>query len=1003
MMVLIGLLACFPGPMYRFGPVFVLIDMKKTFYWAFALFCPLFLAGTTLAVDTNGPAFFDQQVFPILEKRCYACHGAEKISSGLVLTHRDGLVAGGKRGSAIDADNPATSRLLAMINHTDLTLRMPYEKPPLNDADKKVLHDWVMMGAPYHPEREYKPTVQSGGAIDAKARDYWAYQPPRKADPPTAPDDWARSAIDAFVLQGLKGAGLTPSPQADARALLRRVYYDLIGLSPTASELSAFEKGSQSDVEWGRVVDQLLSSPRFGEKLASLWLDVVRYAETNGYEHDNLKPFIWRYRDYVIRAFNEDKPYDRFVIEQLAGDQLQDKSFETVIATGYLSLMLRDHEPADRLQAHHDMIGDIVNVTGEAMMGTTMGCAKCHDHKGDPIRQEDYFSMKAFFDGIKKSKLTSARDTWIPPNASEDTSNRKVDLDKVISKMWGNVDTARLGTLMPVVADPKPLIPFGETAPSTWQVANHLPDDLDWARPDYRGDDFLPLSTPLRDTPERLGNAFFDPAHAEHWVLRRDFGLTDLPGHLHLYVDAYRIRGLTVYVNGVATFEGLPERSGAYYYVPFSPEAIAALQTGRNTIGILIERHGASPRVLDVGLFHDPIFGMSFGALAEVYPVEVGKVAGAAFVEEMVSLIKERRVMPERQRGGKYMGASEHASILPSHVHLRGNVNSEGKAVPVAFPVVMCADDASAVFMPLRENNREKVATQGRRLAFAQWLTQPDHPLTARVMVNRLWQQCFGVGLVSSANDFGVFGKSPSNQALLDWLAVEFVESGWRIKHLLRLMVTSATYRQSTLPREDALGVDALNRLHWRHSPRRLSAEEIRDTFLALTGELNLAGGGPPVRPLMPAAVLATASRPHKAWPQTQGPEANRRTVYVHVKRSIQLPMLSSFDAPERDASCAARFATTVPTQALTMLNSAFVNTCAEKFAQRVAADAASLNERIDAAFMLAMGRDATESERDELRGLDETLQSAYGLGENERLSRLCLIVLNLNETIYLD
>ncbi|MFT5241043.1 MAG: hypothetical protein ACI9OU_001874 [Candidatus Promineifilaceae bacterium] len=1003
MMVLSGLLVCFLGLMYRFRPVFVLINMKKTFCWAFALFGPLFLAATAQADDTNGPAFFDQQVFSILEKRCYACHGAEKISSGLVLTHRDGLVAGGKRGSAIDAENPEKSRLLAMINHADLTLRMPYEKPPLNDADKKILRDWVMMGAPYHPEREYEPTVRSGGAIDAKARDYWAYQPPRKTDPPAVSEDWARSAIDAFVLQGLENAGLTPSPQADARALLRRVYYDLTGLSPTESELSAFEKGSQSDAEWGRVVDQLLSSPRFGEKLASLWLDVVRYAETNGYERDGRKPFIWRYRDYVIRAFNEDKPYDRFVIEQLAGDQLQDTSFETVIATGYLSLMLRDDEPVDKPQAHHDMISDIVNVTGEAMMGTTMGCAKCHDHKGDPIRQEDYFSMKAFFDGIKQSTLTSARDTWIPPGAGEDTSNRKIALDKMISTMWGKVDTALLGPLMPVVEEPEPLIPFGETEPSTWQVANHLPDDLDWAQPGYRGDDFLSLATPLKDSPERLGNTFFDPVHAEHWVLRRDFGLTDLPEHLHLYVDAYRIRGLTVYVNGVATFEGMPERSGAYYYVPFSPVAIAALQTGRNTIGILVERHGSSPRALDVSLFHDPVFDMSLGAFLEAYPDEVGKVAGTALVEELLSLLKERRVMPEPLRGGKYMGTREHASIPPSHVHLRGNVNSEGKAVPVAFPVVMCADDEAAVFMPLRENSREKVTTHGRRLAFAQWLTQPEHPLTARVMVNRLWQQCFGVGLVSSANDFGVFGKSPSNQELLDWLAVEFVESGWRIKHLVRLMVTSATYRQSTLPREDALRVDSLNHLHWRHSPRRLSAEEIRDTFLALTGELNLDGGGPAVRPLMPPEVLATASKPRQAWPPTRGPEANRRTVYVHVKRSIQLPMLSSFDAPERDATCAVRFATTVPTQALTMLNSAFVNTCADKFAQRVAESASSLNERIDAAFMLAMGRGAMALERDELRGLDETLLSTYGLSDDERLSRLCLVVLNLNETIYLD
>ena len=394
---------------------------------------------------------------------------------------------------------------------------------------------------------------------------------------------------------------------------------------------------------------------------------------------------------------------------------------------------------------------------------------------------------------------------------------------------------------------------------------------------------------------------------------------------------------------------------------------------------------------------------MTIDDLVTLNPNLIGDVYGRTFQNRIVPLVatkKERFAKP----GNRYFSVDEHLNAKLGRIHIRGSVHAEGDEVPMVLPTVFTA--GAIINGPNLEAQKvqyKKTKTTGRRLAVAQWLSNKKNPLTARVMVNRLWQHCFGIGLVPSANDFGLLGESVSNQALLDWLAVEFMDSGWDIKHILRLMMTSSTYQMSVQANAEALAIDPNNRLHWRHNARRLTAEEIWDTLLLVQGKLNHELGGESVLPKMPEAVLAGSSRPDIAWPETVGDTANRRAVYIAVKRSIQLPLLASFDAPQRDATCPTRFATTVPTQALTMLNSERVNTAAKEFAADLVSLHKDLDTQITAAFKRALGRLPTIQEKQSLLELSDELNSIYNVSLSNLLERICLILLNLNETIYLD
>jgi len=782
---------------------------------------------------------------------------------------------------------------------------------------------------------------------------YWAYQPVQNVSVPEIEDPFIANSIDAFILDALREKGLSPNDQATPAQLTRRLSYDLTGLPP-----------ENLNGKWPELVDQLLASPRFGEKFASHWLDLVRYAETNGFERDSEKPEIWRYRDYVIKSFNEDKPYNRFLLEQLAGDQLPDKSFDSLVATGFMTLMQRDDAPADRPQAHADTIGDIVDVTGEAFLGTTFNCCKCHDHKGDPITQANYFSVMSFFDGIQQDVFKSANHTWIDP---EFKAQREQDLQSTkteIESLWKSSDLAQLDPFLKKSPDSKP-------HSADWKLSYRVPPNPGWSLPSFDPSSFSEKGDWPRDKP---------------LVLRGDFGLQEIPTQLLIYLQG-QVDTLKVFINGTMVQEGVPQKVGGQYLV-FLP--VEELTTGRNTLGLIATSNARKDRKLEATIALDPLTDLTPAQLATVSPATLAATYGQPFADKMTTLLNRQTELSRPIDGMRYMSVNEDAKVPAPAIHDRGNVHAQGDPVPVNFPEILNPGK-----LPAPDFSDGK--TDGRRLAFAHWVTDPSNPLAARVYVNRLWQYCFGKGLVETANDFGVFGTGVSNQPLLDWLAAELVRSGWSTKHMLRLMLNSSTYKLTSTGAND---LDPENKLHWRYHSRRLSAEEIWDSYLILTQRLKLEMGGPPVRPAMPRAILETSSKPNSVWPETKGDDANRRAVYIHAKRSIKLPLLAAFDSPERDISCPSRYATTVPTQALTMLNSEHMNEVANAFATQLEG---TLSEQISTAFALATRRPIEDSELQELTQLAEDLRTTFQVPEDQIMPRLCLLILNLNETIHLD
>ncbi len=781
-------------------------------------------------------------------------------------------------------------------------------------------------------------------SVKKSAASYWAYQPLQQVSVPGLKDDFVSNPIDAFILAGLREKGMEPNSRAGDIQLQRRLSYDLTGLPPKPNSMN-----------WPESVDHYLESPHFGEKFASHWLDLVRYAETNGFERDSQKPEIWRYRDYIIKAFNEDKPFDRFILEQLAGDQLPDKTLNSCIATGFMTLMQRDDEPADRPQAHADVVGDIVDVTAEAFMGTTMGCAKCHDHKADPVTQADYFSMMSFFDGIKQDLFKGPNHTWIDPSVSQKREEERRANHEEIEALWKTGDRKLLDPYLKRSKTPRDV----ET---NWKRLPRIPANPGWSLPSFDADavgfkvsDKLPRNKPL--------------------TLRSEFGLQEIPKHFLIYLKG-ELQQLEIFINGAPVHQGVTEKVHGEYFIPLP---VAELTTGKNVIGIIAKSNRDK---IEVRVTREPVHDLDANQLATIHPGLISATLGDEFGSKMKPLQEVRKKLEVPLAGIRYHGVHEDEKIEAPRIHKRGSVHAQGDEVPVAFPKVL---------------DKTKVEPKRTRLELAKWIASPDHPTTARVWANRLWQYCFGHGLVETSNDFGALGTGVTNQALLDWLASELVRSNWSTKHVLRLMLNSSTYRLSSKGMNDK---DPTNRLHWKYTPRRLSAEEVWDTYLVLTQQMKFDFGGPPVRPKMPDAVLATSSKPRSVWPPSPGDSANRRAVYIHAKRSIKLPMLANFDSPERDLSCPSRFATTVPTQALTMLNSERMNDFSDRFAARLSG---SLDEKVKEAFKLATSREITEGELHELNGLVTDLREKHQVSEEQIMPRLCLLILNLNETIYLD
>jgi hypothetical protein len=688
--------------------------------------------------------------------------------------------------------------------------------------------------------------------------------------------------VDAFVLARLEAAGLRPAPPADQRTLLRRVYLDLIGLPPTPDEQNAFLNDRSPDA-YEKVVVGLLDRPEYGERWARHWLDVARYAETNGYERDGNKPSAWRYRDYVIDAFNKDKPFDRFVTEQLAGDEMPGSDAETQVATTFLRLGTWDDEPANPRVDRYDQLDDVMGVSATAFLGVTLRCARCHDHKFEPFSQADYYSMLAVFEPL-------------------------------VRPQQGRTELERpLGSASDVAAYEK-------------------------ARRRYEA----------------------EKAGAER----------------KLEACRASIRDRLLSGKNGAKPGSLPEDAVAAFRV--EPAKRTEAQNG------LVKKYSAQ---------------MDKDVRAEALPEERKRFAALDRERDAI----ETHRPAELPRGYVWYEESNQAPV--THILKRGDPEKPLAEVEPALPASL-AREQPAPPTPTAH-------TTGRRLWLARWIASADNPLTARVIVNRVWQHHFGRGIVGTANDFGLMGDAPSHPELLEWLAARFVADGWRLKRLHRLLVLSSAYRASSgsgaVP--DASGRDPRLALYGRRLQIRLEAEAVRDCTLAVAGRLNLRHGGPSIYPPLPRAVLDGQSRPGEGWGHSDPREAARRSIYVHSKRAIALPELELLDSPDTTSPCEQRPVSTTAPQALTFLNGAFTHEQSARFADRLCREAGkNAGDRVRLAFTLALCRPPRPEELnlalDFLKKQERqiTAEAAGKPGEDaatRALAEFCLVLFNTNEFVY--
>jgi len=701
------------------------------------------------------------------------------------------------------------------------------------------------------------PLDKESKFIGARGK-YWAFQKPIRPPVPEVSDPWVRTPIDAFILSVLDTNKLQHSEPADRIHLIRRVTFDLTGLPPTPAEVDAFLKDKSPDA-YEKVVDRLLASPHYGERWALKWLDVVRYAETNGFEIDADRPHAWRYRDYVIDAFNHDKPYDQFLKEQIAGDEMFPGNKEALVATGYLRAG-QEHIVAGNIDpemSREEVLTEIATNVGQTFLGLTVNCARCHNHKFDPILQADYYRLQAIFGGASGKEVAIATD--------EEKS------------VWEAADKAYKARLKPVT------------------------------------DALEQLAKPYSDRIIATGLAKLDPKLQEAWKIPKE----------------------------------------------------------KRTAEQQVLAENANSQI-------EPTWDVVVAAM----PPEDREKRSKLRVQLHEIEATEPDPLPTAYA---YVNNKEDAP--QAYVLRMGDPKNRLDPVDPSVPRVLKAS---------YEIPHESV---GRRSALANWLTSPDNPLTARVMVNRIWQFRMGTGIVNTPNDFGVMGDKPSNKALLDWLATEFPAKGWSVKTLDRMLVTSSVYRQSAQPDKTRDPADPDNRWYWRMNRKRMEGETMRDAILAVTGTLNPKLGGRPVRiPIEPEVydLIFTEHERDGLWPVNPDKSVqDRRSIYLYNKRSVRLPLLTSFDQPDAITSCPVRPISTHPLQALSLMNSDFMQEQSQAFAERLTKTCnADTSCAVKTAWELTLSRAPSESEAK----LAKTFFSAGG-----SLADMCLALLNRNEFVYVQ
>ena len=848
--------------------------------------------------------------------------------------------------------------------------------------------------------------------VNATTKAFWSYKPLRRPSVPEVKDPvWSHSPIDAFLLDRLESNGLKPNGPASKRELIRRASFDITGLPPTLEEVEAFQNDSSPEA-WEKVIDRLLASPHYGEKWARHWLDIVRYAESNGFERDSDKPHIWRYRDYVIDALNADLPYDQFLLQQLAGDELEKPTSQSMIATGYHRLMQWDDEPADRLLHLFDNLDDDLRITTEGMLGMTVGCARCHDHKGDPISQEDYYSFMAFFRGVKQPGKGGANIENVGGGEEDagyqaalekhDAEGERVkaelkSAEKKIGQQLIKAFPSLKGRLSSSGDEFQILLGDGrEAKPGKWFYTTRKPS-ANWSAVNFRAENekwksglagFGKAGTP--------GIKINTEWNSKELWAQATFLLESIPDKLRL--SLIHDEDTEIFLNGQLV---LRENGVLGNYKEFDADKkfLSALQTGRNVVTAAV-RQTKGGQSFDFGVksYQGEKFTIDVAlAMARAKGVDAGLLSKRKDLKKRIEQHVQNRPKPTSVSA---QVVQEHSKTPPPlYVHYRGNPHVKGdKAMTTRIPTIFGGDELEHA-SPAHGRN-----TSGRRLALAKWIIKPDNPRTSRVIMNRLWQHHFGRGICATPNDFGYLGERPTHPELLDWLATELVSKKWSLKQMHKVIMLSQAYQMSSKGQAASLEKDPDNKLFWRFNMRRLTAEELRDSVLATTGRLNRKMGGPSIFIKLAPEVLATSSTKGGKWGNSPPEEQTRRSVYIKVKRSIVPPILQDFDLADTDGTCPVRFRSILPTQALAMMNSAFVNEEAVSFAERLRSEAPDDPRRqVGLALEIALARSATVRELDYGMEFVEVMMREHQLSSEDAFNRFALLVLNLNEFFFVD
>ncbi|MEW6303926.1 MAG: PSD1 and planctomycete cytochrome C domain-containing protein [Verrucomicrobiota bacterium] len=990
---------------------------------------------------------YARDIQPLLAKHCYSCHGPEKVKGGLRLDTKKHAFEGGDTGPAIVVGKGAESLLYKNISGANPDSIMPPKGERLSEAQVALIKSWIDAGAPWPADTE---------VAAAPKVDHWSFKPVQRTNPPKVRNSrWVTNPIDNFVLARLEKEKIKPSPEADRATLIRRLSMDLLGLLPKATEVEAFVK-DKSPRAYEDLVDRLLASPHFGERWGRHWLDLARYADSDGYEKDTPRPYAYIYRDWVIAAINRDLPFDQFTIEQLAGDLLPNATEEQKIATGFHRNTLTNKEGGvDKEEFRCKAVVDRVSTTGTVWLGLTVACAECHTHKYDPITQKEFYQMFAFFNNAdeldmpaptpdERAKYEAAKQTW---DAQQTALKKEWDAfvaaditDKLAAweqeaqsaaVPWTMLDVKKTdatgGVALKVQAD-KSIVATGanpDTATYTVEAETELPgitgfrlevlDDPDAKKGVGRskGKNFVLNEFTVQVVGPDGKKRTVKPAQA-------------LANHSQ---DNYQVGGA---IDGDAksgwAIKPLYDQN---HLAVFPLKEELKLSPGSKLIFTLDQKYGTQHTIAQ---FRLSVTATKETIAASMMPDAIAKIlntdAAQRTAKQKAELAKYYRETVDPEGAKLTQRLAEHAKKAPAlpptkaqtlveridqprdtFIHIRGDFLRKGNPVEPG---------TLAVLNPFKPRD-----TTPDRLDFAKWLVDPANPLTGRVAANHVWRTLFGRGLVPTVEDFGVRGEKPSHPELLDWLASEYIRLGWSRKALVKTILMSSAYRQSSAHRPELAERDPLNTLLSRQNRYRLDAENVRDIYLSASGLLNPKIGGPSIRPPLPADIAALGYANSVKWQESPGAEKYRRGMYIFFQRTVPYPMLMTFDAPDSNVTCTRRERSNTPLQALTLMNDVVFFECSQALARRVADDESTLDEKIKHLFQSALSRQPTKPELARLKqlyfehlvaleqqpeaatkilGLPESKDSKpkIELNANERATMVALarVVLNLDEFI---